>query len=236
MSKKNSLLKSAGEKNSIIVELQSDIDNLRKSLKVGLNNHLNAIQFNLENLNKESKRINTRISSIPTKEREFLDIARQQEIIATLYSYLLKKREETAISLAVTVNNAKIIDSAYGSDIPIAPKKKIIVLGAIILGLIIPFIIIYLRDLLDTKVHTKKDIEDLTSVPFIGDVPHNETNQKIVVNSDARSSTAEAFRLIRTNLDFMLSNKKSEGGKTIFITSTTSEKVNLSSLLIWLLL
>ena len=66
-----------------------------------------------------------------------------------------------------------------------------------------------MKDLLDTKVHTKRDIEELTNIPFLGDVPHSETKEKIVINSDARSSTAEAFRLIRTNLDFMMPNKES---------------------------
>ena len=139
-----------------------------------------------------------------------------------MYSYLLKKKEETAISLAVTVANAKIIDVAYSDGIPVSPKRKIIFLAALLLGVLVPFIIIYIKNLLDTKIHTRKDIEELTTIPFLGDVPHSETNEKIVIGNDARTSTAEAFRLIRTNLDFMLPTKENDLGKTIFITSTTS--------------
>ena len=95
-------------------------------------------------------------------------------------------------------------------------------LAALLLGLIIPFIIIYIKNLLDTKFHSRKDVEALITVPFIGDVPHSETNEKIVIGSDSRTSAAEAFRLIRTNLDFMLPNNGNDLGKTIFITSTTS--------------
>ena len=118
--------------------------------------------------------------------------------------------------------NAKIIDVAYSTGIPVSPKRKIVYLACLLLGLIIPFTIIYIKNLLDTKFHSRKDIEALITVPFIGDVPHSETNEKIVIGNDSRTSAAEAFRLIRTNLDFMLPNKDNGLGKTIFITSTTS--------------
>ena len=95
-----------------------------------------------------------------------------------MYSYLLKKKEETAISLAVTVPKAKIVDVAYASEKPISPKKRIIYLAALLLGLMLPFGFIYIKNLLDTKVHSRKDIEQLTSIPFIGDVPHSETDLK----------------------------------------------------------
>ena len=217
------LEKSAGSKNTVLIETQDNISNLKNSLRRSIQNTVKSLQIKVNSLQRESGRYNSKISSIPTKERQLIDIGRQQEIIAGLYSYLLKKKEETAISLTATaVPNAKIIDKAYGSNIPVSPKKKIIYLVALLLGVIIPFIVIYLIDLLDSKVHTRKDIEELTNIPFLGDIPHSETKEKIVINSAARSSTAEAFRLIRTNLDFMLSHKSTEYGKTIFVTSTTS--------------
>ena len=218
------LEKSAGIKNTVLIEVKENISNLKKSLEQSLENSVRSLQFKVNSLQRESGRFNSKISSIPSKEREFLDIARQQEIIAALYSYLLNKKEETAISLTATATpNAKIIDYAYSSNGPISPKRNIIYLSFLFLGILIPFIIIYLKDLLDTKVHTKKDIEELTSIPFLGDIPHSENKDKIVINSGARSSTAEAFRLIRTNLDFHASAKNgTERGSTIFVTSTTS--------------
>ena len=217
------LTKSAGKKNTVLIEVQDKIANLKNSLKGSLNNIVQSLQFKVKSLQREAGIFNTKISSIPSKEREFLDIARQQEIIAGLYSYLLKKKEETAISLTATaVPNAKIIDKAYSSNVPISPKRKVIYLASLLFGLIIPFVIIYLRELLDTKVHTKKDIEEHTTIPYLGDIPHSITREKIVINSSARSSTAEAFRLIRTNLDFMLPEKTKGEGSTIFVTSTTS--------------
>ena len=219
---KNRLGTTAGAKNPQIVQYQIEINALKLNLKNSISNLITTLKLQYAQINKEADRVNSKISAIPFLERGFIDIARQQEIIAGLYSYLLKKKEETAISLAVAVANAKIIDVAYGSDIAISPNKKIIYLGALLLGLIFPFMIIYLRALLDTKVHSRKDIEELTTIPFMGDVPHSETAAKIVINNEARTSVAEAFRLIRTNLDFMLPNKADAAGKSIFITSTTS--------------
>ena len=121
------------------------------------------------------------------------------------------------------MSNARIIDVAFSANTPLSPKRKEIYLVAILIGLLIPFVVIYLKNLLDTKVHTRKDIEDATNIPFLGDIPHSETEEKIAINSDTRTSTAEAFRLIRTNLDFMLPNVGDKSsGKTVFVTSTTS--------------
>ena len=220
---KNRLSATAGAKNPQIVQYQIEINALKLNLKNSISNLIATLKLQYDQINKEADRVNSKISAIPFLERGFIDIARQQEIIAGLYSYLLKKKEETAISLAVAVANAKIIDVAYGSDIAISPKKKIIYLGALLLGLLFPFMIIYLRALLDTKVHSRKDIEDLTSIPFLGDIPHSESGDKIAITSGSRTSTAESFRLIRTNLEFMLPGSGDNGeGKSIFITSTTS--------------
>ena len=220
--KKNKLLITAGLKNPQLLDIQRQILTLNRNLLSSLNNLTKSLEIQLQQLNVESNKTNSNIANIPLIERGMIDIERQKEIYSELYSYLLKKKEETAISLAVTVPNAKIIDFAYGSDIAVSPRMKIIYLAALLLGLIVPFIIVYLKNLLDTKIHSRKDIEDLTSVPFIGDVPHSETDDKIVIGNDSRTSTAEAFRLIRTNLDFMLTSNFEGIGKKIFITSTTS--------------
>lgn len=215
------LLRTASELNPTVINLTNQITGVKSSLIKSLNNSKKGIELTLEQLNKEGQRIRAKISGVPIQELELGKIKLQQEITSELYSYLLKKKEETAISLAVTVPNAKIIDKAYGSNTPISPKRRIIYLAALLLGGLFPFVIIYLKNLFDTKIHTKKDLEDNLSIPFLGDVPKSEEKSKIVIGADARSSTAEAFRLIRTNLDFILMNKKGKSS-TIFITSTTS--------------
>jgi len=221
---KNRLLVTAGDRNPQLIETQSRITTLNKNLLSSLANLKKSLEIQLSQLNSEAQKVSSKISEIPLIERGMIDIERQNIIYSELYSYLLKKKEETAISLAVTVPNAKIIDFAYGSGVPVSPKKNNVYLLALLMGVLIPFLIIYLKNLLDTKIHTRKDIEDLTNIPFLGDVPHSENQQKIVIGQeDSRSSTAEAFRLIRTNLEFMLANNTASSlGKTIFVTSTTS--------------
>jgi len=228
----------AGNKNPRLLLLQGEIS----ALKTNLVESFEKLVFNLQNksnqLNKKVNNLNQKVSSIPVIERGFIDISRHQQIISGLFTYLLTKKEETAISLAVTVSNAKIIDVAYSSKIPIAPNRKGIYLGALLFGLFIPFISIFIKNFLDNKIHSKKDIEALTTIPFIGDIPRAQTDSKIVIAKGARTSTAEAFRLIRTNLNFMMPDDKEDGlAKTIFITSSSSGEgksfisINLSAAL-----
>jgi tyrosine-protein kinase Etk/Wzc len=133
--------------------------------------------------------------------------------------YLLQKREETAISLAATEPNARVIDAAKASNIPVSPKKNIIYLAALLLGLLIPFGIIYVIDLLDTKVKGRFDITNKFNFPFLGDIPHSD-NSDTLIDASSRTSTAEAMRIVRTNLDFMLNQVPTGRAKSIFVTST----------------
>lgn len=218
---KRRLLKSASKLNPQIVLLTNQIDGIRHSLIQSLENTKNSLELTLRQLEAEDKKIKDKISNVPNQELKLKDIKLQQEIIASLYSYLLKKKEETEISLAVAVSNAKVIDKAYSTNNPVSPKKNITYLIAFLFGITLPTVLIYLKNILDTKIHNKADVEENISVPFLADVPKSDSREKIVIESDARSSTAEAFRLIRTNLDFMLANIKGKS-KTIFVTSTTS--------------
>ncbi|WP_139956314.1 GumC family protein [Flavicella sediminum] len=219
--KRNKLLRNSRRNNPLVLEFNGQLSNYQKSLRESFTNLKRSLQTTLTNLKEKSAVNNSRISEIPGKEREFKNILRQQTIKEELYLYLLQKQEEIEISLAVTTSNSKIIDHAHGSLKPISPKKNIVVLSALLLGLIIPFGVIYLNDMLDTKLHTRKDLEENVSAPILGDIPINDTGENIVVKEGGRSSTAEAFRLLRTNLDFLLTGVE-ENCKSLFITSTTS--------------
>jgi len=133
----------------------------------------------------------------------------------------LQKREETAISMAATAPNARVIDAAKASKIPVSPKKNIIYLAALLLGLLIPFGIIYIIDLLDTKVKSRFDISSKIDIPFLGDIPKSITPNEII-DSTSRTGTAEALRIVKTNLDFMLGQVAEGEAKTIFMTSTVA--------------
>ncbi len=227
------ILKNSSDKNPTVVNLNSQIEALKNNLDQSLKNLRSSSEITLSALNKEDRRISSQIYSAPKKERQFRNIERQQGIKESLYLYLLEKREETAITLGMSSPNAKIIQSAYTSSTPVAPKRKVIYLAALLIGLLIPIAIIYALDLLDTKVHTKNDVLKLVKAPFIGDIPKASKRKKLVEKVDY-SPKAEAFRLLRTNINFMLKNKN-KTGKTIFVTSTTKQEgkshtsVNLAS-------
>lgn len=216
------ILKNSSEKNPTVINLNNQINALKANLDRSLSNIRRANQITLDNLNREESRIRGQIYSAPTKERQFRDIKRQQDIKESLYLYLLQKREETAISLGMSTANAKVIDLAYTSENPVSPKKNVIYLAAILLGLFVPVSLIYAQDVLDTKVHSKDDVIKLVKAPFIGDIPKSERKIKLVGKVDY-SPKAEAFRIIRTNVEFML-QKVDKPCKTVFITSTTAQE------------
>ncbi len=215
---KERFLENATLQHPQIIDYDIMLEGLRNSILKSLNNLKSSLKIAKRNLESEENFLEGRINQAPRQEREYRKIERQKVIKEELYLYLLKKREENAISLAVTAPNAKIIDSAYANPLPVSPKSNIVLLAALILGFLIPFGIIYLRDLLDTKVHSNADLENLT-VPFLGDVPRSETSSELV-NLHGRSGTAEALRIIRTNLEFMLNQVPEGVAKTIFVTST----------------
>lgn len=227
------ILKNSSEKNPTVINLNNQIEALKKNLNQSLDNIKSANEITLKNLNNEDARISAQIYSTPGKERQFRDIKRQQDIKESLYLYLLQKREETAITLGMSAPNAKIIDMAYTFSDPVSPKKKIIYLAAILLGLFIPVSYIYAKDLIDTKIHTKDDLIKYLSAPYIGDIPKSSNKTRLIKKVDY-SPKAEAFRIIRTNATFML-QEIDKPCKTIFVTSTTSQEgkshtsINLAS-------
>lgn len=220
---RNRILKNSSEINPVVVNLDQQIQNLKQSLNSSLSNIKSSNQIRMEALNREDSRISSKIYSAPRKERQFRDLKRQQDIKESLFLYLLQKREESAITHGVSSPNAIIVDKAYASVLPVWPLKEVIFLGAFVLGMLIPLMIIYLNSIIDNKVRTKSDITKNLSVPFIGDIPKSKTKNSLVKKVDY-TPKAEAFRLVRTNIDFMLSNIPKDQGKVIFVTSTTSQE------------
>ena len=231
---RNRLLKTAGEKNAVVLAVDKKIESLRYTVSASLQQLKTSLQIKKNDLARQNAIVEGRISQIPTQEKEFRIIARQQQVKEALYLYLLEKREETAISLAVTEPNAKVIDDATSSTSPVSPNRTVIYLIALVLGGLIPFGIIYLINFFDNKVKSRLDIERNTTIPFIGDVPKAD-NPNEIIQLNSRTNTAEAIRIIRTNLEFLLKDVQEGMAKTIFVTSTfpkegkTFVSVNLAS-------
>lgn len=213
------LLRTSTENNPTIINLDTSIRAMRTNVQATLDATLKGLQITKEDLAREASRYSRRINDAPTQERQFVSIARQQEIKSGLYLMLLQKREENAITLAATANNAKIIDEALADDNPISPKKTIVYLAALVLGVGFPVGVIYLIGLTKFKIEGRADVEKLTSLPVVGDIPlADEKTGSIAVFENQNNLMSETFRNVRTNLQFMLEN----GKNVILVTSTIS--------------
>ena len=213
------LLRTSTENNPTIINLDTSIRAMKMNVDVTLDRTLQGLLITKADLDREASRFSRRINEAPGQERQFVSIARQQEIKSGLYLLLLQKREENAITLAATANNAKIIDDAIADEIPVSPKGKIIYLVALVLGVGIPVGVIYLINLTKFRIEGRSDVEKLTSIPIVGDIPLTDEKQgAIAVFENQNNLMSETFRNIRTNLQFMLENDK----KVILVTSTVS--------------
>lgn len=211
------LLRTSTENNPTIINLDTSIRAMRSNVQATLDATLKGLQITKDDLAREANRYSRRINDAPTQERQFVSIARQQEIKSGLYLMLLQKREENAITLAATANNAKIIDEALSDDSPVSPKRMVIYLAALVFGIGLPVGIIYLISLTKFNIEGRADVEKLTLLPVVGDIPlADEKTGSIAVFENKNNLMSETFRNVRTNLQFML-----EGGKNVVLVTST---------------
>ena len=226
------LLENATLENPLVVENTKDLSSLRKALKESLTRANITMQETKAQIQGENSYSNNQIHKVPRQERLFRSIERQQQIKENLYLLLLEKREEAAISMAMTGNKARVVDDAYASKKPVSPKKMIALLGACMFGLLLPFAYIYLRELLNNKLVDKHGLEKLTPASILAEIPRISSKENELIQLNDVSPLAESFRILVTNIRFMLPRKDS--AKIIFVTSTvkgegkTFVSVNLS--------
>lgn len=232
---RNRLIAGSSESNPLVTELTSSLKAFRTNIAVGLDNTITGLNNQLRALQGQEAKATGHLAASPNQARYLLSVERQQKVKESLYLFLLEKREESQLSQAFTAYNTRLIDAPFGSSLPSSPKKSFIFASAFIIGLLIPFGILFIRETLNTKVRGKRDVEDL-SIPIMGEIPqifdehHHEkkifqkkkrrTNKgikDIVVRAGSRNVINEAFRVLRTNLEFM--NGKNETGQVVMITS-----------------
>jgi len=211
------LMRTTNDKNPVITQMEEQLKALRASIITSIGSIKDGLKIAKSDVLGKDSQFASKIKGVPTQEREFLEIKRQQEIKQKLYLYLLQKREENALSLASTIPSAKTLDAAYTSLTPVAPKRMIIFLLAMMLGIVIPVGILYLMDMLNNKISNKKEFKQLVKVPFLGSVVFSKDLDRVAVREGKTTPIVEMFRLIRTNLQFMLGGKKSP---VILVTSS----------------
>ena len=225
--RRNDLVANSSEKNPLVIDMDQSLENMRHAIITSIDNHITTLNTQLRSLQQSEQQTTARIAANPTQGKYLLSVERQQKVKEALYLFLLQKREENELSQAFTAYNTRVITPPSGSMIPTAPVKKNIALVAIALGLLIPVVIIFIRENMNTKVRGRKDLESL-SLPFAGEIPlvvsgkgkkkvHNA--KKIVIRQGNRDIVNEAFRVLRTNLEFMLDAKTDGKASVTLFTS-----------------
>ena len=214
--RRNDLVANSSERNPLVIDMDQSLENMRHAIITSIDNHITTLNTQIRSLQQSERQTTARIAANPTQGKYLLSVERQQKVKEALYLFLLQKREENELSQAFTAYNTRVITPPSGSMIPTAPVKKNIALVAFALGFLIPVVIIFIRENMNSKVRGRKDLESL-SVPFVGEIPLAGSGKKkkktantvkeIVIHQGKRDIVNEAFRVLRTNLEFILDAK-----------------------------
>lgn len=220
MMQRNRLVQNSGETNAVVQDLNTELNALRSSIKGSLQSNINALELKLKKSRSVQGQAASNIQNIPAQEKYALDVERQQKIKETLYTMLLEKREDNNLQLAITEANIRMVEAPFGSRSPIAPIGSKILLIAFVIGFALPYGAFFIKDLIDTKIRSSKEIEEKTSLTVLGELPNAKTGEikskaDIAVSAESKSELSEAFRMLRTNLRYAGKN-----AKVIMFTST----------------
>ena len=219
---RDKLIRSGGVNNPAVKIVESHLQDLRTNVLKSLSSYQQQLKISLKQFESRNRRFIGRVSQMPEKEKLLRAIERQQSIKESLYLLLLQKREEAAINLAITEPSIKVVDYALSSSGPISPKPNVAYAAAILAGLLIPFSILYIIFMLDTKIHGKEDILKLNNkIPIIAEVPDISKKQnRIFEDPNSRTVLAESFRILSSNVNYLLPVKEHNRGYVIYCTST----------------
>jgi capsular exopolysaccharide synthesis family protein len=212
-------LKTTSPGNPLIASLENSLEKVRSSIHQALLNVRQAYLIAGKNLELQQSRLEGKVQSLPGKSMELLNISRRQKILEDLYSFLLQKKLETSISSASTISNSKVVEPAIGSGKPISPDVKKIYIYYLVLGILIPAGIIALIEMMQDKVRNRADVEKNTHAPILGEIGHSSNEQTLVVTKNNRYFISEQFRIIRTNLQYIIGKKERP---VIMVTSSFS--------------
>jgi len=219
VSERNKLMVSAGKNNPTVKGIDEKLPQMQENIFTSIKIYQDEIQASIRNLKNVQSQNNSLYSTIPEKEKILRSIERQQNIKESLYLLLLQKREEAAINMAITQPTVKVLEYASEIGIRVAPNNNSIYLIALILGLGIPFILLFSKFYFDNKIHNKIDLKNIVNdIPIIGEIPFIKDNKSIETND--RSILAEAYRNVRTNINYLLPVRNKKEAYVIFSTSS----------------
>ncbi|MBP0612935.1 polysaccharide biosynthesis tyrosine autokinase [Chryseobacterium sp. cx-311] len=220
---RNRTLRQATPANPAIQEFNKEIASLKSLIQDNLVKSRQSIQMNISRLNGQLNESKSDISKFPTQEKVFRNIDRQQNLKESLYLYLLQKKEETSIAMAVTMPKVRVVNPAYTQAGPVEPKRQQIMLGSLAAGLVLPLLVFFVLFTFDTQVKSKNDItEALPDLPVLAEVPTVGKNESDLIGKNDLSVYAEAFRILTSNLKFML-NKQQTAPVILFTSSVKGE-------------
>ncbi|CAM3758877.1 polysaccharide biosynthesis tyrosine autokinase [Mucilaginibacter galii] len=214
--------------NPVIQNLDQQIDNSRINLLNNIETYKKGLQLGKSELQKQNSGFTGQLKELPGKERNYLDFSRQQNLKQELYLFLLQKREETAISRNSTISSSRIIDTAKSDFSPFKPQKSIIYLMGVVIGILLPALFLFVKELFNIQISSKSDIEKATNATILGEIGHNSDKQSLVTGVNSRSVISEQFRSLRTNLHFVLDSSKSN--VLLFTSSMSGEGKSFLSL------
>lgn len=216
---RNSLVANSSTENPLVVDMDQALASMRGAIIRSIDNQIVTLNSQIKSLRQTEQQTTSRIAANPTQAKYLLSVERQQKVKEALYLFLLQKREENELSQAFTAYNTRIVTPPHGSMLPTSPVHKNIFMVAFALGLLIPVVIIFMRENMNTRVRGRKDLENLT-IPFIGEIPLFTRKKKgilgkkpqevkaVVIKEGNRDIINEAFRVLRTNLEFMTGKDK----------------------------
>ena len=222
-------LEGTSTQNPIIMRQEEELGEIRQNIIATISNYIKTIKIQIGSMQGYNADVKEKVTSNPDQAKKLLSVERDQKVMESLYLYLLQKKEENEISMTYTPAPTQVVDMPHGSPFPTYPNKKSVLLAAILIGLLLPAVIIFVRESLNTTVRGKLDIESRTQIPVVGELPlfdngkkrmelngfHFKKNKRsrrmlppLLVQQDSQNAINEAFRILRSNIEFMSDTPK----------------------------
>ncbi len=211
MIERNRMADNSSDTSPAVRDLDKQLTAMRSSLQSSIGSYTSSLELQLHKSRLNESALTGKLGAVPEKEKLGIDIKRQQELKSTLYTYLLNKREEVALQMAISEANVRLVEEPLGSTAPIRPCRSVILLVSLLIGLLLPAGILWLRHILDITISSRKDIEDATTIPIVGEIPHwneSENSRGLISKAESDAPIAEAFRILRYGLNFMRHSAK----------------------------